>query len=374
LILALLVVKAHAGGKLGFDYMLPDGREAVQLFYVISGFYMALVLNRKYHGMGSNRIFYSNRFLRLWPPHLVVFALVLLTALLTDEVRVLTKSMPLDQYVSMILALPSFASVGVALANIFVIGQDWLWLLRIAPEGISWAPAFGGPLHNGTLYSLNAPVFTVAIEAMFYAAAPFLLRRSIRFTFGLVVAGGLYHLLLIATGNDSLALRYHFFFSALYFFAWGACAYHLHVFMKGLVREVKERDTVTLLGLQVKARQLRWLEWGAYALALGVACIAISKGPQAMLLLAPAFALAIPLVFARTSTNSWDRFVGDLSYSVYLVHFPMVLYLRDLLPKPYFAVYISVLAVVAGTVLMLIIERPVDRWRQSRVLSLSPEQ
>ena len=43
LLLALAVVGAHSG----FAFIL-EGREAVTLFFIISGFYMALILNESY--------------------------------------------------------------------------------------------------------------------------------------------------------------------------------------------------------------------------------------------------------------------------------------------------------------------------------------
>jgi hypothetical protein len=56
LFLALSVAFGHFGVPLGF----PTSDIAVQSFFVISGFYMALVLNEKY-GPGSYWLFISNR-------------------------------------------------------------------------------------------------------------------------------------------------------------------------------------------------------------------------------------------------------------------------------------------------------------------------
>src|SRR3954451_14766869 len=70
LYLALSVVLAHFGIPLGF----PTSDVAVQSFFVISGFYMALVLNEKY-GPGCYWLFISNRLLRLWPTYAVVLVL-----------------------------------------------------------------------------------------------------------------------------------------------------------------------------------------------------------------------------------------------------------------------------------------------------------
>ncbi|HEX6001564.1 MAG TPA: acyltransferase family protein, partial [Hyphomicrobiaceae bacterium] len=67
LLLAVSVLVGHAGGEEGF--LLLPGNLAVELFFIISGFYMSWVLTEKYDtktwgGIGT---FYQNRFLRLWP-------------------------------------------------------------------------------------------------------------------------------------------------------------------------------------------------------------------------------------------------------------------------------------------------------------------
>jgi peptidoglycan/LPS O-acetylase OafA/YrhL len=51
---------------------------AVTAFYVISGFYMSLVLDTKYTGRRGLLTFYSNRALRLFPVYWIV---LLLTAI-----------------------------------------------------------------------------------------------------------------------------------------------------------------------------------------------------------------------------------------------------------------------------------------------------
>ena len=43
------------------------GEIAVELFFIISGFYMSLILNEKYNTPDKILIFYKNRFLKLFP-------------------------------------------------------------------------------------------------------------------------------------------------------------------------------------------------------------------------------------------------------------------------------------------------------------------
>ncbi|MEK6790185.1 MAG: acyltransferase family protein, partial [Deltaproteobacteria bacterium] len=72
-ILAVAVVIVHSSGI--FGYNVVGGMVAVQSFYIISGFYMSLILNEKYTDL---YVFYTNRILRLYPIYLVVVLLTLI--------------------------------------------------------------------------------------------------------------------------------------------------------------------------------------------------------------------------------------------------------------------------------------------------------
>jgi len=86
LILALTVVAAHSTAIFGST--LVGGKIAVQSFYIISGFYMSLILNEKYVGkFNSYFLFLSNRFLRLFP---IFWVVLILTALLSIAQYILT--------------------------------------------------------------------------------------------------------------------------------------------------------------------------------------------------------------------------------------------------------------------------------------------
>src|SRR2546430_17049072 len=76
-ILAISVAYGHAGDFLGFP--LIPGDTAVQCFYAVSGFYMALVLNGKYRPESSSYfLLISNRFARLFPAFAAVLCLTFL--------------------------------------------------------------------------------------------------------------------------------------------------------------------------------------------------------------------------------------------------------------------------------------------------------
>lgn len=79
LLLAVSVVLAHTSSL--FDFRFVGGKLAVELFYIISGFYMALVLTEKYNMKNSYKLFITNRMLKLYPIYWVVAILTILLSI-----------------------------------------------------------------------------------------------------------------------------------------------------------------------------------------------------------------------------------------------------------------------------------------------------
>lgn len=133
LFLALSVAFGHFGIPLGF----PTSDIAVQSFYIISGFYMALVLNEKY-GPGSYWLFISNRLLRLWPTYIAVLVLSFAVA---DNWRAIE-------------SLDGFSFAYFIASQILIVGQDLYFFLFV---------------NNGTLAFTIHPV---AVPGLLYTYAP----------------------------------------------------------------------------------------------------------------------------------------------------------------------------------------------------------
>jgi peptidoglycan/LPS O-acetylase OafA/YrhL len=133
-------------------FKLITGAEAVALFFVISGFYMALILNKKYH---NAFLFYSNRFLRLYP----TYALVLLGTMIwflfewayTHQrpppfwVAEADAQMPIWQWLA--LQFSNLTMVGQDVPSLFhwKSGQGFLFLhadAQTRPDGAEWGGRF----------------------------------------------------------------------------------------------------------------------------------------------------------------------------------------------------------------------------------------
>src|SRR5262245_36137963 len=80
----LAVASGHASGFFDADiYPKMTGSHAVQVFYIISGFLIALILSGKYADTPQgNWIFYSNRAVKIYVPYLAILAVTVVTWLI----------------------------------------------------------------------------------------------------------------------------------------------------------------------------------------------------------------------------------------------------------------------------------------------------
>ena len=155
LILAMSVVLGHGAGYMS---LIPfSGNAAVYCFFVISGFYMSLILNEKYLGAGAAWRFYTNRILRLFPTYLVVLPVV-------ASYRGFAHP---EQFHFLVDSSISLLNRGlVVIANLTTIGIDHY---RYSYEQMR--------LPNIDDWRLIPQAWSLEPELIFYAIAPFVLRR-----------------------------------------------------------------------------------------------------------------------------------------------------------------------------------------------------
>jgi peptidoglycan/LPS O-acetylase OafA/YrhL len=226
--------------------------------------------------------------------------------------------------------------------------------MGFAPAGISWSATQLDPARNGASFLINHPTFTVAIEATFYIVSPFIVRRSAWLAIGLAAAGFLYHIAVYLAGLDRYMWSYHFVASGAYFYFLGVCAYKAYAALGRLPPDWPFW------------RLLARLEPALFALALGGGLLAWNIVRAPSLSMALILAAVLPLLFRRTRRNHLDRKIGELSYSVYLIHFPLYLVLLDTVGGPAVLPLTVALALAGAILLYVAIEAPIDRWRQRR--------
>ena len=329
--LALSVVTWHIYGGDVSGTPFVTGYIAVLAFFMISGFYMSLVIDTKYESrVGA---FYLSRILRLFPVYLVTLgatvALGLLAGLHTN-LDVITGQ-----------ANPLVAGLLVA-ANVGILGLDAY-------------PYF----HLGGIASALIPVaWTLSIELQFYLVAPFIVRRSLWLSVGLLAACLAIRFSLL--GSEFNMWRYYFAPSVWCFFLMGHIAYRLALF-------IKSEPTRKLIG---------WFAIAAAPFAGAAAGVQEVKDldrPELWLFYL-FVAAAIPFVFAVSKRSAVDRFIGNLSYPIYLTHLLVIAvagtFISQLLVAlPAWGVPATLIfvVVVLSLALHLILEVPIDALRAAMV-------
>jgi len=343
-LLAIAVVIVHGGGHL-FGLATLRGDTAVQAFFVISGFYMALVLTTKYGPTLSGALlFWQNRYLRLAPTYWVVLAVSVALLLWRDRYGIVMQELPHLSGRSLAL---------VVFANLFVVGQDLLNFLGFNPPGehsLHWvAQMWGGSQFPGWYFLLVPPAWSVALELMFYAVVPLLVRlRSVSMGLLMLASLGL-RLFIYSRGFHYDPWTYRFFPTELACFLAGMMAYRLHAAApwRSVSPRLKQVICLILLGMVILGG---WEPCG-----------------WAFLLVLP---LVLPFVFDLTRHSEWDRRIGELSYPLYLSHWMMKRVGHHC--GQWEPVVITVLALLASLLLVHFVERPIDRYRQRRLVKRAP--
>jgi len=318
------------------------GGLAVQAFFVVSGFYMALVLNGKYT---DRRLFYTNRLLRIFPAYLVMMAISAVfvfgfnaTATSTQDIFGTAFSNPLTALV-------------LGLEHILLVGQDMLFWCKIAPDGSLYFDLSNAPPTEDSPWAWQALLvpqsWSLSLELMFYAVAPFLARLRWQWLAAVAAASIGLRLLGHVLPIDLGLWQARFFPTTLFLFVFGMLAQRL---------------------LPLAARLPAGAGWTACTVALGlIVCLpftGLPDGPARWITYA-AIALTTPFAFHVTRNLAADRWVGELSYPLYLTHLPFVGVVLTF--NPPFPVWVAIGGSLGLAILLfLLVDRPVDRWRQAR--------
>lgn len=294
---------------------------------------MAMVLNEKYKNINPIH-FYKSRAFRLFPVYYVgVFiAFFVSFGVIGDFFDHLSIG----------------AKIYFIFQNFFIFGQDLSYLLCIKTTSFACA--------NPVAMTINPPAWSLAVELGFYLIAPYIL-KSEKKTFIFVLLGCGYLLSInhiyfplnsvdFFRPVDITAFNYYFYPSSFPFFGGGALAYHL-------------------------SKRKSQPQYFAAILAIILLSFTQTIMPFWHLLF---ISMAVPVLFDYTAKNRLDRSIGELSYPAYILHFPVLLFLRPFTQSnpQYFGFislrsWVAIVLCVIGRVLYLFIEKRVNKYRESEM-------
>jgi peptidoglycan/LPS O-acetylase OafA/YrhL len=332
--LAMVVACAHAG-----IVALP-GDTPVQAFYAISGFYMTLVLDKKYGASQRDlTLFYSNRFLRLFPVYalVLVLTLVLATVVPLAFIQAWRQAWPLD---------PGAVTFLIG-TQIVLLGQDIVMFLAERSGSLYFAPDFHLVDMPAFRFMAVGQAWTLGVEL---ALAPFIVRRRLGVILAFIAASIFVRLSLqLFFGFDGDPWSYRLFPSELALFLVGAIAYRAY---RGDTNSM-QRLVVVVATIVVALLLNRWNGLNRVLSVLGLGIILI----------------ALPYL-ARLS-EGWhaDRLLGELSYPIYIAHALVYSAIDAVLAASVTRDVIVAVAIVGfAAACYVLVDRPVDRWRQTRLL------
>ena len=351
LLLSAIVVMFHFGG-----YGPLAGRASVFTFFCISGYLMALVIERVYgYRPGGVLRFYVNRALRLVPLYMLYVALTL-------------------------IALSARGEIG------FLIDPNeplWLDVHRQSGglgTGAQLAPSWvdGWPVLTADVVLLPQ-TWSLLIEACFYVCAPLLAllwRRALPL-FILVAAGSAaISVGVLRADLDFDVLVYKNYWAALWVFQLGMVLYYLR---RHLGERVPRKPLVALVlvlvywQIVVRSPDLD-VETGFY----------LSVALSGVLVVVLGSARKWPNWFTRI-----DKYAGDLAYGVFVNHYFAALVLLELneaiftrrgsfdffgrLNQPLFGMWTVVVSIGLAYLTFQLLERPLQRSRDRvRGVMISP--
>lgn len=344
-LLALSVVLAHAPVHhrlFGVTWLNPV--TAVQAFYVISGFLITRVLAHK-ADYQSIPAFYASRWLRLWPAYIVIA----IAATFANPQR----------YFFDVINL-GWTGAFIAFSQVTLLFQDWLLFLNLTPNGgLAFAPArLADPTTRVDTFLPIDKSWTLGVEITFYLIAPFVCRRW-QTLLMLFLAGVTVRLFIGALGLNQALWSYRFAPAEMTLFAAGGLAFFAGRWIRN-APWIGRAGWITLaiivafiVGRDVLYQDpffARWFQWFSTTLWL------VDPVFLAMLV------IACPMLVFGIK-GEWDRFIGDLSYPIYLSH----TFVGGLLILNYqfgagnwLYVFCTILF---STAVVLVIDRPTDRLR-----------
>jgi peptidoglycan/LPS O-acetylase OafA/YrhL len=352
-ILAVSVIFTHVGSI--FGYQAVGGEIAVEFFYVISGFFISLILNEKYNMPGDIPTFYGNRALRIFGPYWIFAGIALLGSSLGyfygfgGELSTLIDNMT---------RLGPSGIVYIVWANLAVFSQDFDVFLRLGEHGLSWTENFRDS--DPPVYSmmLIPQAWSLSLELMFYTVAPWVVRRSPA-VIGLIMTASLaLRVLGAGAGLTSDPWSYRFFPFEFSMFLAGALSYALYAHVKQRPQRRWER----IFGLSLVPMVLLY---PIYQTA-DATFFSASK-----ILLYVYLTVSLPLLYRATSSNTVDRRIGELSYPIYLSHLlasTVLRHLPQLADRPnLFTASVIVTSIGLSIMAVKLIDGPLDRFRQNRL-------
>jgi peptidoglycan/LPS O-acetylase OafA/YrhL len=327
-LLALAIFTAHIALFTGlkFCFHFINGVTAVQGFFMMSGFFMSLILTEKYNKKNSTLLFLKSRFIKLYPAYWIILALSF-PFFISTYFKYLGEG---------ILSLPQIAIF--LLANIFIVGQDIIMFTGLNIDS--------GQLFFTSNFKVSEPqlwqnfllipqAWALALIIYFYLISPFVAKLKTNTIAVIIFFLLLLRLMFYLNGLNHDPWIYRFFPFELAIFLAGVLSHRIYLKIKN---SILNTSLLTII----------------YSLALFLLIFNFYL-PFANELNHWAFLIALfismPFIFYFSKNFYYDRFLGELSYPIYISHVFIIFSITSFSNYYKLNVKINLLFIIIGTLL-----------------------
>ena len=354
-LLALSVALSHLGDVRGLG--LAGGFASVQMFYVISGFYMATILTEKYDPRRDIAVFYSNRLLRIYS---IYFVCLLISLIAYVAIYAAGQGGWLHYVMTNIGRIDTLGQLWLAFTSIAIIGQESTLFLELKDGALAYTAAGPGGETPVWVFMPIPQAWSISLELMFYALVPFLIRNKTNVLIGIVAAATLARFVAYAMGYDHDPWLSRFF------------PFELGLFVMGMIA----RRIYDAAAVRIERRVQVVIAVAFLLLTCAVRELVVGVGLQVVWVYYLAGLIAVPCLFAVTRDNKLDQFIGNFSYPLYLLHWIVMTFYDAFAARLHLPGVESLwrTAICVGVSLVLSwlvvtgVEVPLDRYRQCRLI------
>tara|TARA_B100000700_G_C15024617_1_gene847510 strand:+ start:302 stop:1162 length:861 start_codon:yes stop_codon:yes gene_type:complete len=253
-------------------------------------------------------------------------------------------------------------AISAVISNVILFGQDMFVFfglnqisgdIRFMPmimqgdlvnSGPGWVPGWN--------LLLIEQGWSIGVEMWFYLLAPFLLRRGIGVILVAMVLSFATRLILTeVVGWKGDPWGYRFFPNELFVFLAGSLAHRAYA--NGILILDRQVGRYLLCSLIIVLTLFHTM------LPFGSA----EKRWIYMFILV----VSLPTIFQITKSIAWDRWIGELSYPIYLVHFVPLILMQSYVDRPMQGWVNLLISIGLAALLVWSIDSRVDRWRHHLV-------
>lgn len=359
--LALLVVIDHTCSHFSF---MPS-QLAVSCFFAVSGFYMQMILP-SYVRQGKWWLdFYKSRFLRIYPTY---YFFCFLTIFLISVGATNLECLPRDFFTIPDLLKP-FPYFLYLLTNIFIVGLEAYRFYFFDPinHTLVFAPMAPFSIDTaGSHFMVIGQAWSISSELIFYLFSPLLLTMKNRWVILFTTLSFIIRIALSHYGFDNEQIRDSFLLNNWGLFLTGALSYrfiYLPLKNYSLDQQLITRYywiAITLVGFFFATY---------YHLPFFSRESAIEKWFYFF-----AVVIVMPFLFYARKSSPTDRFIGDLSYPLYLGHMIVMATIRthieNIFPPIIWDLVLLLPTLLITTLISLFtiryIEQPLDNYRHKK--------